>query len=408
MRALDGARPRGTALRRVRGARGAGRRWDGKGLSREERDPRAGRGAEDPRAYLFGRRGLRAAVPEGSARGGPIEPSQHRPDLRLRMRGGHLLPRDGVRGRSLPAGSPRARPPRRARRDRAGPPRRCRPRGRPRRGDRSPRHQARQPDADRQEGPAQARRPRHRQAHGRGQGPDADGPGRGDAPVHFARADSRRERHRRARRHLLARRDPVPARHRACSVRGLVGGARDVDAPDASAARSAEVRAGALRGNLSGAAQDDGQGPERALPGRARARPGPLQAAARPDAGTGRAERERHRDLREHRSPATRPPRYGRLRPAAPLPLPSEPRAEAKPPTATPSASAPAPAFREEDLHFVEVELARHIGPLARVLVKRAAKSAPNLVALGAVLEKNVADEEGRRAFRALVRARAN
>ncbi len=89
-------------------------------------------------------------------------------------------------------------------------------------------------------------------------------------------------------------------------------------------------------------------------------------------------------------------------------PAASEPRAEVKPPTATPSASAPAPAFREEDLHFVEVELARHIGPLARVLVKRAAKSAPNLVALGAVLEKNVPDEEGRRAFRALVRARAS
>jgi serine/threonine-protein kinase len=89
-------------------------------------------------------------------------------------------------------------------------------------------------------------------------------------------------------------------------------------------------------------------------------------------------------------------------------PAASEPRAEAKPPTATPSASAPAPAFREEDLHFVEVELARHIGPLARVLVKRAAKSAPNLVALGAALEKNVPDEEGRRAFRALVRARAS
>ena len=100
---------------------------------------------------------------------------------------------------------------------------------------------------------------------------------------------------------------------------------------------------------------------------------------------------------------AARTPSSRSAAPAAP-----EPRAEAKPPTATPSASAPAPAFREEDLHFVEVELARHIGPLARVLVKRAAKSAPNLVALGAALEKNVPDEEGRRAFRALVRARAS
>ena len=51
-------------------------------------------------------------------------------------------------------------------------------------------------------------------------------------------------------------------------------------------------------------------------------------------------------------------------------------------PTTAPALSS-APAFREEDLHFVEVELARQIGPLARVLVKKAAKTAPNLVALG-------------------------
>jgi serine/threonine-protein kinase len=64
--------------------------------------------------------------------------------------------------------------------------------------------------------------------------------------------------------------------------------------------------------------------------------------------------------------------------------------------------------FREEDLHFVEVELARHIGPLARVLVKKAAKNAPNLVALAGTLAENIPDEEGRRSFRALVRARAS
>ena len=104
-------------------------------------------------------------------------------------------------------------------------------------------------------------------------------------------------------------------------------------------------------------------------------------------------------------APAVRTPSS---RSAAPAPAPAPARAEAASPAATPSASAPTPAFREEDLHFVEVELARHIGPLARVLVKRAAKSAPNLVALGAALEKNVPDEEGRRAFRAVVRARAS
>ncbi len=76
----------------------------------------------------------------------------------------------------------------------------------------------------------------------------------------------------------------------------------------------------------------------------------------------------------------------------------------------TPAASptpAPAPSFREEDLHFVSVELARHIGPLARMLVKKAAKTAPNLVALAGALADNIPDEKGRIAFRAAVRARA-
>ena len=88
----------------------------------------------------------------------------------------------------------------------------------------------------------------------------------------------------------------------------------------------------------------------------------------------------------------------------------SEPRAHPHAPAAA-AATPPAPTtpmFREEDLHFVEVELARQIGPLAKVLVKRAAKTAPNLVALGAALVENIPEEEGRRAFRAAVRARAN
>ncbi|HTY40524.1 MAG TPA: serine/threonine-protein kinase [Thermoanaerobaculia bacterium] len=98
---------------------------------------------------------------------------------------------------------------------------------------------------------------------------------------------------------------------------------------------------------------------------------------------------------------------------AAPPPAPSQaapvPEARAAAP-AEPASPAPgaAPAFREEDLHFVEVELARRIGPLAKVLVKRAAKSASNLVALGAALADNIPDEEERREFRAAVRARAS
>ncbi len=76
------------------------------------------------------------------------------------------------------------------------------------------------------------------------------------------------------------------------------------------------------------------------------------------------------------------------------------------PPTPPPVPTA-APAFREEDLHFVAMELARHIGPLARVLVKKAAKTAPNLVALGSALSENIPDEKGRTAFRNAIRARA-
>ena len=91
---------------------------------------------------------------------------------------------------------------------------------------------------------------------------------------------------------------------------------------------------------------------------------------------------------------------------------PSRGHVESHAPAPTPAPPAPAgtttPAFREEDLHFVEVELARQIGPLAKVLVKRAAKTAPNLVALGAALADNIPEEDGRRAFRAAVRARAN
>jgi serine/threonine protein kinase len=91
----------------------------------------------------------------------------------------------------------------------------------------------------------------------------------------------------------------------------------------------------------------------------------------------------------------------------------SEPRfrtpSPATPPSYAPApAPTPAPSFREEDLHFVEVELARHIGPIARMLVKKAAKSNANLVALAAALADNIPDEQGRRDFKTVVRARAN
>jgi eukaryotic-like serine/threonine-protein kinase len=99
-------------------------------------------------------------------------------------------------------------------------------------------------------------------------------------------------------------------------------------------------------------------------------------------------------------------PRSG-VPPSAPAPAPPSAPAPATPPSPATS-SAPPPVLREEDVHFVEVELARQIGPLARVLVKRAAASAPNLVALGAAVADQIPDEEARRAFRVSVRARAS
>jgi eukaryotic-like serine/threonine-protein kinase len=95
----------------------------------------------------------------------------------------------------------------------------------------------------------------------------------------------------------------------------------------------------------------------------------------------------------------------------APTPAPTAPAPDSRahtPVATTPAPTSQAPAFREEDLHFVEVELAKRIGPLARVLIKKAARTAPNLVALGAAVADQIADEEDRRSFRNAVRARAN
>jgi serine/threonine-protein kinase len=116
-------------------------------------------------------------------------------------------------------------------------------------------------------------------------------------------------------------------------------------------------------------------------------------------------------------TPSFIPPLSG---PGGPTPPPTPPSGMASRPRAVTSNSgspaatpAPTPAtmslpvFREEDLHFVSAELAKHIGPLARVLVKKAAKSAANLVALGAAVEDNIPDEAQRRAFRAAIRAHA-
>jgi serine/threonine protein kinase len=60
----------------------------------------------------------------------------------------------------------------------------------------------------------------------------------------------------------------------------------------------------------------------------------------------------------------------------------------------------------EEDLHLAEVELARQIGPLARVMVKKAAKTASTLADLVAKLELDIPTDESRRVFRDAMRKR--
>ncbi|MCB1008996.1 MAG: serine/threonine protein kinase [Acidobacteria bacterium] len=62
-----------------------------------------------------------------------------------------------------------------------------------------------------------------------------------------------------------------------------------------------------------------------------------------------------------------------------------------------------APPPDEADLARLESELARHIGPLARVLVKRAAKAGGTLAEIGARLEENIPDARARATFRAAV-----
>ena len=76
---------------------------------------------------------------------------------------------------------------------------------------------------------------------------------------------------------------------------------------------------------------------------------------------------------------------------------------------AIPAAGAPGPTVLEGaapgagDLMVVEAELARRIGPLAPVLVRRAARGATSRADLVARLEDQIPDEAGRRAFRRAV-----
>ena len=83
------------------------------------------------------------------------------------------------------------------------------------------------------------------------------------------------------------------------------------------------------------------------------------------------------------------------------------PGAAAPPPAsaspANPAPITPNPALAEASVKAVEVELGRHVGPMARVLVKRAARTSASLRELIRAVEGEIEDAAARRAFRAAV-----
>ena len=106
-------------------------------------------------------------------------------------------------------------------------------------------------------------------------------------------------------------------------------------------------------------------------------------------------------------APQATAPAHG---PGAPRATP--PSAHAAPGRPSSGSAHPAPTggaantltITEADLHVLEAELAQHVGPLARLLVKKAAKNAGSLAHLVAALEAEIPSEAGRRAFRSAVR----
>ena len=72
----------------------------------------------------------------------------------------------------------------------------------------------------------------------------------------------------------------------------------------------------------------------------------------------------------------------------------------------TPGSSGRTLLISDEDLRAAENELAKQIGPLARIVVKRAAKGVGTLADLVAKLELEIPTDESRRAFREAMRKR--
>jgi eukaryotic-like serine/threonine-protein kinase len=103
-----------------------------------------------------------------------------------------------------------------------------------------------------------------------------------------------------------------------------------------------------------------------------------------------------------HATPAPSPPHGSNAPRTAPPPGPQA--AHPTPAQAAPAAAGTAPSVTEANLHILETELAKHVGPLARVLVKKAAKGAGNMSHVITKLELEIDSDDARRAFRAAVR----
>lgn len=105
--------------------------------------------------------------------------------------------------------------------------------------------------------------------------------------------------------------------------------------------------------------------------------------------------------------PRTPPPPHGSTVPRT-TPPPLEKRVTPAPSHSTPAGSPGAAGntlyMTDEDLRALEAELAKHVGPLARVLVKKAVKGSGNMSHVITKLELEIDSDDARRAFRAAVK----
>ena len=194
--------------RRLQAQRAGRRRRHGQGLSRDAALAPPRRRVQDPARPAREGQGVPRPLHQRGARGRPARPPERRAGLRRRHRGRPRLLLHGVPRPRVDRGDPRE-----GEEDPVGggdPPGArggARPRLRGEQGDRPPRHQARQPDAqrgrageDRRPGPREARRGERRRR------------GHRDAPLHPAGAGAR-EGGRPPRRPLQPRRDLLPDDH---------------------------------------------------------------------------------------------------------------------------------------------------------------------------------------------------